>query len=830
MGSTTNTNLTEAMEAQANTLATQSRLLQQICDRMEAQDNHWEVLQRSVAANANAIATLTSAVAAADPASIRADLTRELKMELSSQVEYQVTQFQSQTWERIDAVDGALSTRVEALEQVTSSLDAWRPGVDHSTRGIQTSVDALRAEISQLGYRMDRLQPPSPPLRPGILGPYASTVERQPAPTAFVDGPTGHRDAHQRREDSHGYIYTHSLLPPNGTHPAFDPYQHAVQPNWHDRFDATMHESIAPLLGQLPKVPFPTFDGDNPKLWQKRCADYFSMYSVDPRAWIRIATMHFSGAAARWLQSIEYHLNHVTWLEFGQMVADRFGKDQHEVHIRHLFHIRQSSTVSDYVERFSQLIDQLRAYNPTADPVFYIMRFLDGLKDDIKSVVTLQRPKDLDTAFVLAQLQEEVSDRRRDSRKLDNSFTSKSFSKTHFPLPLPPRASSLKHDESTPARAPQSHSTDDKLASLMAYRKAKGLCYKCGLQYTKGHRCADSVQLHVVDELWQLFQLPVNEDEGTSEELNAICLSQAAMEGVAAPKTVQFMGQLQGLELLILLDSGSSHSFLSTQVAAHVRGLILLQKPLTVQVANGAQMQCTHELADAVWSLAGCDFTSSLRVLPLQKYDLILGMDWLEKFSPMMVHWAEKWLMIPYNGSTVKLFGLQSAKGKNAVIELRQLSDLTDKDQSVYSTLPAELQALVTRFQSVFALPVGLPPVRDCDHHISLLPGAQPFHVRPYRYAPALKTEIERQVQEMLSSGIIQHSNSEFSSSVILVKKKDDSYRFCVDYRHLNALTVKTRFPVPIMDELLDELYGAAWFSTLDLRAGFHQIRMVKGN
>lgn len=107
------------------------------------------------------------------------------------------------------------------------------------------------------------------------------------------------------------------------------------------------------------------------------------------------------------------------------------------------------------------------------------------------------------------------------------------------------------------------------------------------------------------------------------------------------------------MELLVLMDSGSSHSFLSAQVAAHVHGLTPLQRPLTVQVANGAQLQCTHELTNAVWSLSGCDFTSSLRVLPLQKYDLIVGMDWLEKFSPMMVNWADKWLMIPYNGSTV---------------------------------------------------------------------------------------------------------------------------------------------------------------------------------
>jgi hypothetical protein len=98
--------------------------------------------------------------------------------------------------------------------------------------------------------------------------------------------------------------------------------------------------------------------------------------------------------------------------------------------------------------------------------------------------------------------------------------------------------------------------------------------------------------------------------------------------------------------------------------------------------------------------------------------------------------------------------------------------------------------------------------------------------MRPYRYAPALKDELEKQVTEMLQSGIIQPSKSVFASSVILVKKKDHTYRFCVDYRHLNALIVKTKFPVSIIDEFLDELYGATCFSTLDLCAGFHQIRM----
>jgi hypothetical protein len=90
----------------------------------------------------------------------------------------------------------------------------------------------------------------------------------------------------------------------------------------------------------------------------------------------------------------------------------------------------------------------------------------------------------------------------------------------------------------------------------------------------------------------------------------------------------------------------------------------------------------------------------------------------------------------------------------------------------------------------------------------------------------AVKSKIERQVHEILQAGLIQSSTSAFSSPVLLVKKKDKTYHFCVDYRHLNAITVKGNFPVPIIDELLDEIGQASWFSTLDLCAGFHQIPM----
>jgi hypothetical protein len=162
------------------------------------------------------------------------------------------------------------------------------------------------------------------------------------------------------------------------------------------------------------------------------------------------------------------------------------------------------------------------------------------------------------------------------------------------------------------------------------------------------------------------------------------------------------------------------------------------------------------------------------------------------------------------------------------LLQVSILSPVGVTDSTV-SLPPAKIQVLLEQVHVLFEEPNGLPPSIACDHEIPLVPGANPVNIRPYRYPPAQRDEIERQVAYMLAKGIIQPSHNLFSSPVLLVKKKDGSYRFCVDFRHLNALTVKSKFPVPLFDQLMDELSGASWFSNLDLRAGFHQILLKTG-
>lgn len=130
-------------------------------------------------------------------------------------------------------------------------------------------------------------------------------------------------------------------------------------------------------------------------------------------------------------------------------------------------------------------------------------------------------------------------------------------------------------------------------------------------------------------------------------------------------------------------------------------------------------------------------------------------------------------------------------------------------EEGLQEAIPVEILRVLEQYTDVFEEPKGLPPKRACDHRIPLMEGAQPVNQRPYRHKPEIKNEIERQVKELLDVSIIRESKSPFSSPALLVNKKDGMWSFCVDYRFLNAMTIVSKYPVPIIDELLDELVGA---------------------
>ena len=146
-------------------------------------------------------------------------------------------------------------------------------------------------------------------------------------------------------------------------------------------------------------------------------------------------------------------------------------------------------------------------------------------------------------------------------------------------------------------------------------------------------------------------------------------------------------------------------------------------------------------------------FSSDLKIIPLSSYDIILGMDWLEAYSPMKVHWGHKWMAIPYQGSAVLLYGSwpEAPGGTMVQVCLLELSTLDE----VPVDLPQAIQQLIEEFATLFEAPKELPPSRAYDHVIPLVEGAAPVQVRPYRYAPTMKDEIEAKINEILQNGII---------------------------------------------------------------------------
>lgn len=157
---------------------------------------------------------------------------------------------------------------------------------------------------------------------------------------------------------------------------------------------------------------------------------------------------------------------------------------------------------------------------------------------------------------------------------------------------------------------------------------------------------------------------------------------------------------------------------------------------------------------------------------------------------------------------------------------IKKFGSIAKTDEVDESEISEGTTELLKKYDDIFEAPTSFPPFRRREHFIHTFPNSKPILVRLYRYPQYQKAEMESLVKEMLQQGIVRPSTSSYSSLVILIKKKDGGWRLCVDYRALNSITVKDRFPIPTIDELLGELNGATIFSKLDLRSGYHQIRI----
>jgi len=221
----------------------------------------------------------------------------------------------------------------------------------------------------------------------------------------------------------------------------------------------------------------------------------------------------------------------------------------------------------------------------------------------------------------------------------------------------------------------------------------------------------------------------------------------------------------------------------------------------------------------------GRDFEVDLVCLPLVGMDVILGMNWLE-YNHVLINGFSKTVRFSSEEeeSGTEFLSTKQMKQleRNGILMFSLMAYLSVENQAVIDRLP-----VVNEFPEVFPDEIpDVPPEREVEFSIDLVPGTKPVSMAPYRMSASELAELKKQLEDLLDKKFVRPSVSPWGAPILLVKKKDGSMRLCIDYRQLNKVTIKNRYPLPRIDDFMDQLVGARVFSKIDLRSGYHQIKV----
>nr|GEX16612.1 hypothetical protein [Tanacetum cinerariifolium] len=259
----------------------------------------------------------------------------------------------------------------------------------------------------------------------------------------------------------------------------------------------------------------------------------------------------------------------------------------------------------------------------------------------------------------------------------------------------------------------------------------------------------------------------------------------------------------------VLFDTSADRSFVSSTFSKYINVTpTTLDTNYDVELANDKSLTANTILRGYTLNLQNHLFNIDLLPIELGSFDIIIGMDWIsEQHAEVVCH--EKYIRVSYGNDVLIIQGERNGVRNESRLEV--ISSIRTQGD----------------FPKVFPedLP-GLPSTRQVEFHIELIPGAVLVACAPYRLAPTEMKELAEQLKELFDKGFIRPSSSPWGAPILFVKKKDGSFRMCIDYRELNKLILKNRYPLPRIDDLFDQLQGSSIYSKIDLRLGYHQLRV----
>lgn len=540
------------------------------------------------------------------------------------------------------------------------------------------------------------------------------------------------------------------------------------------------------------RIDFPKFSGTNVEGWVYKCNHFFVMDRTPSHMRLRVAVVNLEDRALEWhqayMQAREATVDDLSWEDYVSSIVTRFSTTAMEDAMEDLKLLQQTGELPEYNNEFDRLLNKVNIPEPYA-----ISLYVGGLKAEIRCMVKLFKPTTLRDAYALSKQQTVVcrtlfptlSSRKNFYHSLD-SAKNDSLHKITGPtnaaklplLPTPPSSQKI-----TKRLTPKE----------VEVKRAKGECFWCSEKFTPGHKCKNR-QLFVIelcDEEEDVTVDPPVIEEVFTEEPH---ISIHALTGIHSYSTMQIKGSMGTRTLHILIDSGSTHNFIDEQLAIKLHCQLTTVKPLKVTVANGNQLSCGQMCNNFSWMMQGVWFKADVLAIPLENYDMVLGVQWLSPLGDIIWNFANLTMQFQVDGISYTLKGIESNKlslcsmeklacmmqhpaqvvppqlfGMHLVYTNEEISHCSKVSQLLNDEA---LTALLADYKDVFAVPKNLPPCRPYDHQIILKEGTKPINLKPYRYQAAQKDVIENMTQELLDAGVIRHSKSSFASPVVLVRRK----------------------------------------------------------
>ncbi|KAL0554431.1 hypothetical protein IC582_008352 [Cucumis melo] len=514
---------------------------------------------------------------------------------------------------------------------------------------------------------------------------------------------------------------------------------------------------------------------------------------------VQCAVFMLTDRGTAWWETTERMLggdvSQITWQQFKEsFYAKFFSASLRDAKRQEFLNLEQGDMT---VEQYDAEFDMLSRFAPEmiATEAARADKFVRGLRLDIQGLVRAFRPATHADALRLA-VDLSLQERANSSKTAGRGSTSGQKRKAEQqPVPVPQRnfrsGGEFRSFQQKPFEAGEAARGKPLCTTCGKHHLGRCLfgtrtCFKCRQEGHTADRCP-----------FRLTGNTQNQGAGAPHQGRVFATNRTEAEkaGTVVTGTLPVLGHYA----LVLFDSGSSHSFISSAFVLHARLEVEpLHHVLSVSTPSGECMLSKEKVKACQIEIAGHVIEVTLIVLDMLDFDVILGMDWLAA-NHASIDCSRK--EVTFNPPSMASFKFKGGGSKS-------------------------LPQVISAIRASKLLSQGLPPHREVEFAIELEPGTVPISRAPNRMAPAELKELKVQLQELLDKGFIRPSVSPWGAPVLFVKKKDGSMRLCIDYRELNKVTVKNRYPLPRIDDLFDQLQGATVFSKIDLRSGYHQLRI----